>query len=110
VAPGGSDVEDALDDIVDGWEDWDTADNPLADTAYSQRYEGTDKAVRQDSIYGPPDDVQADYRSWQAAETDTDRENDSADEDDTVYDADYRVIIPPYRPLEDAESEGDRSA
>lgn len=89
VAPGGSQVEDTLDDIVDGWEDWDSDDNPLADTAYAASYDGVDKANRRDSIYAPPDD-------------DSDADNDQ------VYDADYRVIIPPYRPLDDEENEGDR--
>jgi hypothetical protein len=90
VAPGGSQVEDTLDDIVDGWEDWDSDDNPLADTAYAKRYEGVEKANRRDAIYAPPDD--------------------GGDADDSqVYDADYRVIIPPYRPLEDDADEGDRA-
>ncbi|MEM8545905.1 MAG: hypothetical protein AAGF66_18160, partial [Cyanobacteria bacterium P01_H01_bin.119] len=56
VAPGGSAVDDTLDDIADGWEDWDSPDNPLADTAYAQKYEGVDRAARRDSIYAPPDD------------------------------------------------------
>jgi hypothetical protein len=64
VAPGGSDIEDALDDIVDGWEDWDSEDNPLADTAYAQRYEGVDRKARRDAIYSPPDDEGADYTDW----------------------------------------------
>lgn len=88
VAPGGSDVDDALDEIEDGWEDWDSPDNPLADTAYSQKYEGSERDNRRDSIYAPPDD---------------------ANGDDEVYDADYRVIIPPYRPLDEEENAGDRT-
>jgi len=87
VAPGGSDVEDAIDEIEDGWEDWDSPDNPLADTAYAQKYDGTAQTSRRDAIYAPPDD---------------------ANGDDEVYDADYRVIIPPYRPLDEDENAGDR--
>ncbi|MEM9120610.1 MAG: hypothetical protein AAGD09_22420 [Cyanobacteria bacterium P01_F01_bin.56] len=89
VPPGGSEVQDTLDKIEDGWEDWDSPDNPLADTAYAQKYEGTERASRRDSIYAPPDDTTR---------------------DDAVYDADYRVIIPPNRPLEDEEAGGDRPA
>ncbi|NEQ44252.1 MAG: LapA family protein [Leptolyngbya sp. SIOISBB] len=37
VPPGGSEVQDTLDEIEDGWEDWDSPDNPLADTAYAQK-------------------------------------------------------------------------
>ena len=87
VAPRGSDVEDALDEIADGWEDWDSADNPLADTAYAQRYDGVARKARRDAVYAPPDD--------------------EGEADEGVYDADYRVIIPPYRPT--AAPEDDRT-
>ncbi|MGD1858864.1 MAG: hypothetical protein ACFB0E_02710 [Leptolyngbyaceae cyanobacterium] len=89
VAPGGSAVDDTLDDIADGWEDWDSPDNPLVDTAYAQKYDGVDRAARRDSIYAPPDDANQD--------------------DEGVYDADYRVIIPPYQASED-ENGGDRAS
>ncbi len=88
VPPGGSDVQDTLDEIEDGWEDWDSPDNPLSETAYSAKYEGVDRANRRDSIYAPPDDASQD--------------------DDQVYDADYRVIIPPHQPVNDGENGGDR--
>lgn len=80
VPPGGSEVQDTLDDIDDGWDDWDSPTNPLADTAYAQKFEGAERDSRRDAIYAPPDD---------------------AKEDDQVYDADYRVIIPPRAPLDD---------
>lgn len=90
VPPGGSEVQDTLDEIEDGWEDWDSPDNPLSDTAYAAKYEGVDRANRRDSIYAPPDDANQD--------------------DDQVYDADYRVIIPPYQPSEDGGNGGDRAS
>lgn len=102
VAPGGSEVEDALDEITDGWEDWDSPDNPLADTAYAQRYDDTERASRRDSIYAPPDDSGNVYKGWENLSDETEEEEPSEGE---VYDADYRVIIPPYRPLEDDETE-----
>lgn len=110
VAPGGSNVEDTLDDIEDGWEDWDSDDNPLADTAYAQRYEGSERRSRQDRIYAPPDDTDDDYADWE--NTGLDNTPDTApdnNDDEGVYDADYRVIVPPYRPYEDEEDDGDRA-
>ncbi len=86
VAPGGSVVEDALDEIEEGWDDWDEADSSLGETAYAQRYEGREQATRRDVIYAPPDE----------------------EPEETVYDADYRVIVPPYRPLDEGEVTGDR--
>ncbi|MGF1457404.1 MAG: LapA family protein [Leptolyngbyaceae cyanobacterium] len=88
VAPGGSDIDDVLDDIADGWDDWDSDDVP-ADTAYAQRFDGGERDTRRDAIYAPPD---------------------AATGDDTVYDADYRVIIPPNRSLDDDENKGDRAS
>ena len=108
VAPGGSDVEDALDDITDGWEDWESDDNPLADTAYAQRYDGVKRKTRRDSIYAPPDDKGDDYEDWDTPGDPT-KANNSDNGDSRVYDADYRVIIPPYRPLDDEENESDRA-
>ncbi|MDB9528362.1 hypothetical protein PN498_20390 [Oscillatoria sp. CS-180] len=93
VAPGGSQVQDTLDDITEGWDDWDLEDDPPASTAYAQRYEGGEKEVRKDTIYGPPDDAGSDPEA----------------SDESVYDADYRVIIPPHRPLNEDENTGDRS-
>ncbi|WP_204138849.1 hypothetical protein [Halomicronema sp. CCY15110] len=90
VPPGGSEVQDTLDEIEDGWEGWDSPDNPLSDTAYAEKYAGVDRANRRDSIYAPPDDPNQD--------------------DDQVYDADYRVIIPPYQPSDDGGNEGDRAS
>jgi hypothetical protein len=90
VAPGGSQVQDALDEIEDGWEDWDTEENPLANTAYAQSYDPQERATRRDSIYAPPD------------------ASDRPDEEESVYDADYRVILPPYRPLAEDDQEPGR--
>ncbi|NEQ44251.1 MAG: hypothetical protein F6K00_12130 [Leptolyngbya sp. SIOISBB] len=45
-----------------------------------KKYEGSERASRRDSIYAPPDDPSR---------------------NDEVYDADYRVIIPPRPPLDD---------
>jgi hypothetical protein len=106
VAPGGSDVEDALDDIVDGWEDWDSPDNPLTDTAYAQRYEGVERKARRDAIYAPPDEADDEYEEWENL-SDQSESDDAENGDSSVYDADYRVIIPPYRPLDETGNEGD---
>ena len=106
VAPGGSQVEDTLDDIADGWEDWDSEDNPLADTAYAQRYEGEARQTRRDAIYAPPDD--ADGQDWQNESANPSPPAANSEDEANVYDADYRVIIPPYQPLDEPEAEGDR--
>ncbi|MGD1940757.1 MAG: hypothetical protein ACFB0G_05565 [Leptolyngbyaceae cyanobacterium] len=107
VAPGGSQVEDTLDDIADGWEDWDAEDNPLADTAYAQRYEGEARQSRRDAIYAPPDDAYGE-RDWQNQPANPSAPTANSEDETNVYDADYRVIIPPYQPLDESESEGDR--
>jgi len=125
VAPGGSDVEDALDDITEGWDDWQNEAPAPAETAYSEGY-GPNPRV--DSVYAPPDDVRPDYQDWRSPDTASDsREEDEdwglddddpangdpdndGDEDNAgVYDADYRVIIPPYRPLDETGDTGDRA-
>lgn len=107
VAPGGSDVQDALDDIADGWDDWDTDQDPPVETAYSYRYDGAEAAARVDSIYGPSDDLPPNpdtkvpatenFSSPQSVD-----DPDAGENGDSVYDADYRVIIPPHRPLEES--------
>ena len=126
VPPGGSSVEDALDEIAEGWEDWES-ETP-AGTAYSYGYQGREAATRADSIYAPPDDAGQGVvdRPLAAAEGDRNEDWGLDDDDDPpprgdssaantsdgedgegVYDADYRVIIPPHRPLEDAEDDRD---
>ena len=110
VAPGGSQVEDVLDDIADGWEDWDAEDNPLADTAYAQRYEGEARQARRDAIYAPPDDADGGGQDWQNEPANPSPPAANSEDEANVYDADYRVIIPPYQPLDESESEGDRPA
>lgn len=124
VAPGGSAVEDSLDDIAEGWGEWEA--EPPAETAYAYGYQGTEAASRVDAVYSPADDepeqspvAASDDEDWgldievdpavtgqpnkpapsetaaPATENDTDGEG--------VYDADYRVIIPPNRSLDDLE-------
>lgn len=94
-AQGSNEVDDALDDIASGWGDWGDRppglvdEPPPATTAYSYRY-GEDTETRQDPVYAPPDD-------W----VDGDGDDDAPEESEGVYDADYRVIIPPYRPPEE---------
>ncbi len=122
VPRGGSTVEDTLDDIAEGWEDWETEDDSPAATAYSYGYGERGSSSRVDSVYGPPDDELEEYQDRPAAEGDRAEDwgldepsptvNADARERDTedsegVYDADYRVIIPPYRPM-DAEDGNDR--
>jgi hypothetical protein len=90
VAQGGSEVEDALDDISSGWGDWGDRppglvdEPPPAATAYSYRY-GEDTETRKDPVHAPVDD-------WVDGD-----EGDASEESGEVYDADYRVIIPPHR-------------
>lgn len=91
VKPGGSTVEDTLDEISEGWEEWGEEAGP-AETAYSYRYQGEEAASRVDSVYAPPDEAAGDGT---AAE--------DTGEADGIYDADYRVIVPPHRPMEDEE-------
>ena len=99
VAQGSSDVEDALDDISSGWGDWGDRppglvdEPPPAATAYAYRY-GEDTETRKDPVHAPADD-------WVDGDSD---EVDAPEESGEVYDADYRVIIPPHTPpAEDTE-------
>ncbi|MEO0984533.1 MAG: hypothetical protein AAFY20_03185 [Cyanobacteria bacterium J06639_14] len=125
VPPGGSAVEDALDEIAEGWDDWEAENTPAA-TAYSHGYSGSGADSRVDSVYGPPDDALEEYRDRPSGSTEGDRDEDwglddatdpqqsaasspDTEEGEGVYDAEYRVIIPPYRPLDEAEKEGDRT-
>jgi hypothetical protein len=65
--------------------------HPPAATAYSYRY-GEDTETRKDPVHAPVDD-------WVDGD-----EADAPEESGEVYDADYRVIIPPHRPsAEDTE-------
>jgi hypothetical protein len=96
-------VDEALDDIASGWGDWGDRPPGLVDepaTSYATSG-GKDSPPPQEAAYAPPDDPQ-DHDDW------VDGASDSEDPEDTegVYDADYRVIIPPYRGA--AENEGDR--
>lgn len=80
-----SPVEDALEDIASGWEEWEPPRSPPPATAYTYRPDPQAEG-RQDQIYAPPDPPQ---QPWP--------EEAAQDEDGNpgVYDADYRVIIPP---------------
>lgn len=131
VAPGGSDVQDALDDIVDGWDNLDV-EQPPSQTAYAYGHQDRDRESRVDTVHGPPDDQLPRYQDWYVSPDDEDSDEDwgldiepnseasttsnraaseEAERGDGVYDADYRVIIPPQQPLDkDAdENAGDRS-
>jgi uncharacterized integral membrane protein len=129
---GASPVEDALDEIAEGWEDWEDPEEARRDnapesrpiyevrrspesvsksgTSYSYRYRSADDLRRQPSSTQvsssePPESADAD-----AVDSNPDLGLDAPEVGpDGVYDADYRVIIPPSRPLEeDADLEGDR--
>ena len=131
VPPGGSTVDDTLDEIADGWDSWDTEDTAPSETAYSYQYRGAEQASRVDAVYGPPDDAD-DHQTKRATPTEDDNEDwgldpedhlneasgtskanddssDDSEESDGVYDADYRVIIPPHRPLNEDEENRDRT-
>ncbi|MBE7382614.1 MAG: hypothetical protein F6J95_014525 [Leptolyngbya sp. SIO1E4] len=136
VASGGSAVEDALDEISEGWDDWESEAAAPSETAYSYRYRGAEASPRVDAVYGPPDDVGENYpdlgsaaaddsdedwglesdeaaagKSWQESPPSNDLDaNNESEASDGVYDADYRVIIPPHRPLEEDENDRDRTS
>ena len=130
--PGASPVQDALEDIGQGWRSESSRESSSFDarsfevpqspqrtyqkgTVYSYRYRPDDN--NRDDIYGPPDsdeDWDADSEAFSypedgfdaSARANADEGFADGDEDDEedVVDADYRVIIPPARPLaEDAE-------
>ncbi|NER82743.1 MAG: hypothetical protein F6K42_24945 [Leptolyngbya sp. SIO1D8] len=135
VAPGGSAVDDVLDDIAEGWDDWDSETASPSETAYSYRYRGDAASSRADQVYGPPDDAVETFQEFQSAPASGDDNEDwglepdetsagkpwtektsphdpgvNSEDNEEVYDADYRVIIPPYRPLEeDTEDDRDRT-
>jgi hypothetical protein len=125
---GVSPVEEALEDIAEGWEDWDDPEEIRRDNAPEPRsiYEvqrspesvsksGTHYSYRYrtaDDLRRRPSDPEAEPAE---AATTVDEADPATPLDvpevgpDGVYDADYRVIIPPSRPLEDdSEQDGDR--
>ncbi|MEM0980110.1 MAG: hypothetical protein AAGH78_07530 [Cyanobacteria bacterium P01_H01_bin.58] len=125
VAPGGSKVEDALDDIADGWDSWET-EQPPSNTAYAYGHQDRDRASRVDAVYGPPDDQLPRYQDWYVSPDDEDSDADwgldiepgsdtsatpanaaanETETNDSVYDADYRVIIPPQQPLDSKDAD-----
>lgn len=116
-ARGVSPVADALDELEEGWDD----DRGIRDRARSQDYEPNQapkRVYRDGSIYSysyrdaPLDPSDQDYDP----EEYDDEPNASGDlqdprlADDGVVDADYRVIIPPYRPLEVDTEEPDANS
>lgn len=109
VPPGGSTVEDALDDIATGW---DEEDVPAA-TAYSYN-PSTTATGRVDAVYAPPDDAGSPPPADGSRNEDwrLDPEDAPADEAENsgIYDADYRVIVPPHRPLDESADNRDRAS
>lgn len=134
VQRGGSYVEDSLDDLAEGWDDYDD-DSPLpppsrdyerpqtprsvfqSGTVYSYRYRDEDEQVtpRPSSRYAanPSPDEDEDWEE-RADDYEDEYEDEVVDRDnlgspqvgpDGVYDADYRVIIPPYRPLDNPNND-----
>jgi hypothetical protein len=92
---GASVVEDALDEIDQGWDDFDVPSDPQA--AYPDAgFYASRPTNRVDNIYqsDPPQDQLG-------GQTEADEE-----EGEGVYDADYRVIIPP---RSEGEETGDRA-
>jgi hypothetical protein len=123
---GVSPVDDALEEIAEGWEDWEDPEvarrdnapesRPIyevrrspesvskAGTGYSYRYRSADDLRRQPAAAPAPDPVDADDAADEAAGLDAPEVG-----PDGVYDADYRVIVPPSRSLDDEpDLEGDR--
>lgn len=103
---GGSSVEDALDDISRGW-DGEEPQEYSRDSTYAYGY--GDRDSRQDNVYGPADDDigegEADWRDVPDYGADLAEENEDQDGDAGVVDADYRVIIPPYSPVEENDDD-----
>lgn len=91
IARGGSTVDDTLDEIAMGWEDWED-DTAPSETAYRYRPASQGSV---DNVYAPADAADTD---WEAGDRTP---------DDQVYDADYRVIIPPNRDLDDGDESQD---
>ncbi len=123
---GASPVDEALDEIAEGWEDWEDEEAEQRDNApesrpiyevrrspesvaksgtnYSYRYRSADEfRSRPEATQADPGAEPVDAAIAEEAEADT-SPLDALDAPevgpDGVYDADYRVIIPPSRPLE----------
>ncbi|CAN5618605.1 hypothetical protein BH23CYA1_BH23CYA1_00340 [soil metagenome] len=80
------------DELDQGWESFDSYDNPPPPSA-----PGYTRRVYADGLYGADsDDIADDY-------ADLDRDGVDQMGPDGVYEADYRVIAPPTRPLDDDE-------
>ncbi|NEQ32220.1 MAG: hypothetical protein F6K04_14670 [Leptolyngbya sp. SIO4C5] len=113
---GASVVEDSLDELEEGWDDWpesaDVAEESIDEYAEPRDYEApaSPKRVYQSgSIYSYGYRGEEETGSRNQAE---DGESDTAAEtfsgrvgEDGVYEADYRVIIPPYRNLDESSDE-----
>lgn len=91
IARGGSTVDDTLDEIAMGWDDWDD-ETQASETAYRYRPASQDSV---DNVYAPADEAGTD---WDAGDRTPDGQ---------VYDADYRVIIPPNRDLDNGDASQD---
>ncbi|NJN22231.1 MAG: hypothetical protein HC812_14930, partial [Leptolyngbya sp. RL_3_1] len=119
---GVSPVDDALDEIAEGWEDWEDPEAARQDNApesrpiyevqrspesvsksgthYSYRYRSADDFSRR--AKPPADDGAEPVEAATTIDAEPDPRLDTPEvEEEGVYDADYRVIIPPSRPLED---------
>ncbi|MEM1427206.1 MAG: hypothetical protein AAGF75_11715, partial [Cyanobacteria bacterium P01_H01_bin.130] len=118
---GASPVDDALDEIAEGWEDWEDPEEARRDnapesrpiyevrrspesvsksgTSYSYRYRSADDLRRQ------PSSAKVSASEPESVDANAEEEEPGLDVPevgpDGVYDADYRVIIPPSRPLEE---------
>ena len=119
-ARGVSPVEDALDDLDEGWED--NSGNPSGKRVYrdgSIYSQPEPPRGRTDNVYGPPDRNADDWEppqdrrglEWDAPDYSDNEDSEDLDDPevgpDGVVDADFRVIIPPYRPLDSPISEDD---
>ncbi|MDA0266242.1 MAG: hypothetical protein O2890_11700 [Cyanobacteria bacterium] len=130
---GVSPVDDALDEIAEGWEDWEDPEVARRDnapesrpiyevrrspesvsksgTGYSYRYRSADDLRRRASSAEATSSTPVDAEGAEDPEDMGQGERLDAPEvgPDGVYDADYRVIIPPSRSLDDEPArEGDR--
>jgi hypothetical protein len=90
-ARGGSDVADSLDEISEGWDDeYGGEETPYEETEYQAVDSSTHR--RDDTV---TEEIFKDDDNLGPAQVGP----------DGVYEADYRVIIPPYKPLKDEKEE-----
>ncbi|MEM9161616.1 MAG: LapA family protein [Cyanobacteria bacterium P01_F01_bin.4] len=108
---GGSPVEDNLDDISAGWDA-----SPREGTPRSTSSDSATQVYDSGSLYDGPNREADEVISEDIFDDSEDIFGEATDDlepaqvgPDGVYEADYRVIIPPYKPLDDEDDEPSRA-